>query len=94
MFISENLGMNEEGHLTVSGIDTVGLAKKYGTPLYVMDEQMVRSACRKFKNSMEEYYGGNGLVCYASKAFCCKEMCRIMKSEGLPSSWRYFSICL
>ena len=83
MFISENLGMNEEGHLTVSGIDTVGLAKKYGTPLYVMDEQMVRSACRKFKNSMEEYYGGNGLVCYASKAFCCKEMCRIMKSEGL-----------
>lgn len=83
MFISENFGVNEDGHLTVSGVDTVCLAKTYGTPLYVMDEQMIRSACRKFKSSMDEYYDGQGLVCYASKAFCCREMCRIIKSEGL-----------
>lgn len=83
MFVSENLSVNEKGHLTAGGIDTVELAKKYGTPLYVMDEQLIRKACRSFKSSIDKFYGGNGLVCYASKAFCCKEMCRIMKEEGI-----------
>lgn len=83
MFLTENLGVNEKGHLTVSGVDTVELAHTYGTPAYIMDEQMIRDACLRFKRSMEQYYSGNGLVCYASKAFCCKEMCRIMKSEEI-----------
>lgn len=83
MFVSENLGINEKGNLTIGGIDTVNLAKQYGTPLYVMDEQEVRKACQRFKNSIDKYYGGNGLVCYASKAFSCMEMCRIVGSEGL-----------
>ena len=42
MFVSENLGVNEKGHLTVGGADTVELAKQYGTPLYVMDEALIR----------------------------------------------------
>lgn len=83
MFVSENLSVNEKGHLTAGGIDTVELAEKYGTPLYVMDEQLIRKSCRSFKSSIDRFYGGNGLVCYASKAFCCKEMCRIMKEEGI-----------
>ena len=83
MFVSENLSVNEKGHLTAGGIDTVELAKKYGTPLYVMDEQLIRKSCRSFNSSIDKFYGGNGLVCYASKAFCCKEMCRIMKEEGI-----------
>lgn len=83
MFVSENLSVNQKGHLTAGGIDTVELAKKYGTPLYVMDEQLIRKSCRSFKSSIDKFYGGNGLVCYASKAFCCKEMCRIMKEEGI-----------
>lgn len=83
MFVSENLSVNEKGHLTAGGIDTVELAEKYGTPLYVMDEQLIRKSCRSFKSSIDKFYGGNGLVCYASKAFCCKEMCRIMKDEGI-----------
>lgn len=83
MFVSDNLTVNEKGHLAVSGVDTVELAKKYGTPLYVMDEAMIRSACRRFKKSIDEYYGGAGLVCYASKAFSCKEIYRIVDSEGV-----------
>lgn len=83
MFVSDNLNVNEKGHLAIGGVDTVELAKQYGTPLYVMDEQVVRSACRRFKDSMDKYYGGNGLVCYASKAFSCLEMCRIVSSEGI-----------
>ena len=41
MFVSENLNVNSEGHLTFGGADTVELVKEYGTPLYVMDEQMI-----------------------------------------------------
>ena len=83
MFVSEALGLNEKGHLTIGGKDTVELAEKYGTPLYVMDENEIRRACRRYLHSMEENYGGHGMVAYASKAFCCKEMCRIAGEEGL-----------
>lgn len=82
MFISDNLTVNEKGHLAVSGVDTIQLAEEYGTPLYVMDESVIRDACSRFRRSMEEFYG-DGLVCYASKAFSCKEMYRIVNSEGI-----------
>ncbi len=83
MFVSKNLSVNDKGHLIAGGIDTVELAREYGTPLYVMDEDLIRENCRSFRQSMDKYYGGRGLVCYASKAFCCKAMCRIMLEEGL-----------
>lgn len=83
MFVSKNLAVNEKGHLTIGELDTVDLAKEYGTPLYVMDEDLIRENCRSFKQSMDNYYGGAGLVCYASKTFCCKEICRIVMDEGL-----------
>ncbi len=83
MFVSENLDVNSNGHLTIGGADTVSLAETYGTPLYVMDENQVRRHCKSFKESIDRFYGGNGLVCYASKAFSCKEMYRIVASEGL-----------
>ena len=83
MFVSENLGVNEKGHLTVSGTDTVELAAQYGTPLYVMDEEMVRKNCRRFNDSMKKFYGDKGEVHYASKAFSCMEMCRIIASENI-----------
>ena len=83
MFVSKNLSVNENGHLTIGGLDTVDLAKEYGTPIYVMDEDLLRENCRSFKQSIDRYYGGKGLVCYASKVFCCKEMYRIMMSEDM-----------
>lgn len=83
MFVSDSLAVNSNGHLTISGADTVCLAEKYGTPLYVMSEDGIRKNCRSFKNAVDKYYDGNGLILYASKAFCCKEMYRIVKSEGL-----------
>lgn len=83
MFVSENLDINEKGHLTIGGVDTVDIAEKYSTPLYVMDEQLVRSNCRRFIKSIRKFYGDKGRVHYASKALSCKEMCRIVGSEGL-----------
>lgn len=83
MFVTSSLGSNEKGHLTVGGVDAVELVKEFGTPLYVMDERTIRGHCRTFQKSIEDNYGGNGLTVYASKAFNCKEMCRIIKDEGL-----------
>ncbi len=83
MFVADCLNVNEQGHLTISGCDTVDLAKEYGTPVYVMSEEEIRKNCRMYQDSITEYYRGRGLVCYASKAFCCKEMCRIVKEEGM-----------
>ena len=83
MFVSDNLTVNSEGHLAIGGADTIELAEKYGTPLYVMDEGLIRENCRRFKSSIDKFYNGEGLVCYASKAFCCKEMCRIAKDEQI-----------
>ena len=83
MFVADCLQVNEKGHLTISGCDTVELAREYGTPVYVMSENEIRKTCRMYQDSITEYYNGRGLVCYASKAFCCKEMCRIVMEEGL-----------
>lgn len=83
MFVSDCLGVNEYGHLTIGGRDTIELAQRYGTPLYVMDENEIRRACASYKGSIERYYGGHGLVTYASKAFCCKAICKIAMEEGL-----------
>lgn len=83
MFVSDCLNVNEKGHLTIGGCDTVELAQQYGTPLFVMDENQIRANCRAYKSSIEENYGGHGLPLYASKAFCCKEICRIARDEGM-----------
>ena len=82
MYVSDCITINGNGNLTIGGTDTVQIAKEYGTPVYVFDENEIRKNLRAFKNSMDEYYAGNGLAVYASKAFCCKEMCRICMQEG------------
>lgn len=81
--LTENFNVNEKGHLTLGGVDTVDLANKYGTPLYVLDENDIRKSCRQFVGAFDKYYGGNARVYYASKAFSCKEMYRIVMNEGI-----------
>ena len=83
MLTSDCLGINEEGHLTIGGVDTLYLAEKYGTPLYVMSEDKIREIAKSYLGSIKKNYNGNGVPIYASKAFCCKEICRIIDSEGL-----------
>lgn len=83
MFISDSLYVNNKNHLTIGGYDTVELAKKYGTPLYVMDEDLIRKTCRTYKNAIDKHYNSNGMVLYASKAFSCMHMCKLIADEGL-----------
>lgn len=82
-FISENLAVNNLGHLTIGGVDVMDLKEKYGTPLYVMDEDMIRSHLRTYREALATHYNGNGLCQFASKAFCTKYMCNIVAEEGL-----------
>ena len=81
--LTKNLSINEKNHLVIGKNDTVDLAKEYGTPLYVIDEDLFRENCRIYKNAMDKYYDGKGLVIYANKAFCTKFSCRVVKEEGL-----------
>ena len=78
-----NLGINENGHLTIGGLDTIKLAKEYKTPLYVLDENRVREKCRTYINAMKKYFGGESKALYASKALSFKEIYRIVKDEGM-----------
>lgn len=81
--ICDNLKINNEGHLTINGHDTVELAKKYGTPLYVMDEDKIREKCRRYVNSMQENLGENFRVLYASKAASFKALYEIVADENM-----------
>lgn len=83
MFTSPCLSVNEENHLTIGGVDTVSLAKEYGTPLYVMDEDAIRKNCRLYVDSMNRFYDGHGLILYASKALCNTTMCKLVASENM-----------
>lgn len=80
--INEIFGSNSENHLTMSDVDVCKIAEKYGTPLYLMDENLIRENCRIYKNALDENYD-NGLVLYASKAFSCLYMYKIVNEEGL-----------
>ena len=64
------------------GVDCLGLAEKFGTPLYVFDTGIIKSRCRELRETFLERYD-NTAVRYASKAFMIKEMARLIKSEGL-----------
>lgn len=77
------LKINAEGHLEIGGCDAEELAGRFGTPLYVFDEVYIREMMRTYKKSLEENYGGYGVVLYASKAFSCKAIYKIARSEGI-----------
>ena len=83
--LHSNLGINEQGHLTMAGVDTVDLAEKYGTVLMVLDEDRIRSNMRMYIDSMKKYFGDGSAPLLASKALCCKELYRIAASEGMST---------
>lgn len=82
MYLHGTSKINDNGHLEIGGCDTVELAEKFGTPLYIMDEALIRQRCREFV----EAFSDSGLrfqVAYASKAFSVMAMCRIVEEEGM-----------
>ena len=83
MFTSENLTINSENHLCIGKHDTTHLVKEFGTPLYVLDEDLMRKNCRDYALSIDKYYDGNGLALFASKALCTMYTGKLVAEEGL-----------
>ena len=68
--------------LHIGGVNTLDLVKKYKTPLYVFDEELIRNKCREYIKSFKVKENGNK-VAYAGKAFLTKYMCKLVCEEGL-----------
>ena len=81
--ICDNLTVSPSGHLLFAGQDTVELAKQYGTPLYLMDEDRIRHNCRVYTQAFRKHFGPGARPLYASKANSFKRIYEIMKEEGM-----------
>ena len=81
--ICENLSRTECGELSFAGVPLSGLAKKYGTPLYLYDEDRVRERCRTYLCAVRAAFGEGGKVLYASKAASFRRLYEIMREEGM-----------
>lgn len=81
--LSDNIGRTPEGVLTIAGQEVTRLAAEYGTPLYLMDEQRIRSNCRMYLKAFQENFPEDSLPLYASKAASFKQIYRIMAEEGM-----------
>ncbi len=75
--------VNSQDCLEIGGCDVKGLVEEFGSPLYILDEVTLRTACRQYRDAFARYYPGDTLVLYASKAWNCLAICAIAASEGL-----------
>ena len=75
--LPDNATVGDDGRLLIAGCDALELAREFGTPLFVYDEDHMRERCRQARAS----FGGS--VAYASKAFLCLAMARLVHEEGL-----------
>ncbi|KXB00049.1 hypothetical protein AKJ42_01860 [candidate division MSBL1 archaeon SCGC-AAA261C02] len=76
-----HLNANEEGHLVIGGVSAVDLAERFGTPLYVMDEQRIRENYQRFYQAFSKRWD-NARVWYAYKANSNMAICKLLWDEG------------
>lgn len=82
MYLHGTSQINAKGHLEIGGCDTVLLAKQFGTPLVVYDEELIRNQCRTFKEAFNKQ-NIKYKISYASKAFSAIAMLQLIDEEGL-----------
>ncbi len=81
--ICENISRTEHGELCFAGVSLTDLAKKYGTPLYLYDEDRIRDKIRTYKRAAESAFGARSRILYASKAASFKRIYQIVNEEGI-----------
>ncbi len=81
--ICDNLSIGNDGILYFGKKNTVELLNKYGSPIYVMDEEKIRQNCKTYTENMKKYFGENALPLFASKANSFRHIYRIVKDEGM-----------
>ena len=75
-------GINGRWHVEIGGCDVVDLAARFGTPLYVFDEELIRGQCRAYQKAFARHYPHSRTI-YTGKAFLTLAMCRLIAQEGL-----------
>jgi diaminopimelate decarboxylase len=75
--------INSQDHLEIGGCDVTTLIEQFGSPLYILDEETLRTACRHYQQAFKQFYGGEFQVLYASKAWNCLAVCALIRTEGL-----------
>jgi diaminopimelate decarboxylase len=75
--LPDSAEVGPDGQLVVGGCDLAALAEEFGTPLFVYDEEQLRARCREAVSAF-----GDG-VAYATKAFLCRAMARLVHEEGM-----------
>ncbi len=75
--------IDKERRLMVGGCLLSDLAKKYGTPLYILDEETIRKSCSTYRESLKKHYSGESLCIFASKANSSIAISKIIESEDL-----------
>lgn len=81
--ICNNLSVSSRGHLLFGGRDTLELIQKYGSPLYLMDEERIRANARTYVKAMREHFPEGSHPLFASKAASFKQIYRIIAGEGM-----------
>ncbi|WP_027363410.1 diaminopimelate decarboxylase [Desulfotruncus alcoholivorax] len=81
MKLQGTMKINDQGHLEIGGCDAVDLARRFGTPLYVLDEKQFRQNCRNYYRAFTDKY--DGIVIYAGKTLLTLAICHIIADEGL-----------
>jgi diaminopimelate decarboxylase len=74
--------VNNADHLTIGGLDTVELAREFGTPLWVVDQETIVQAQNSCMLGLANYPGKHRLL-YAGKAFLCLAMCKLVEQLGM-----------
>ncbi|KPK47348.1 MAG: diaminopimelate decarboxylase [Dehalococcoidia bacterium SM23_28_2] len=74
--------VNDEGHLAIGGCDTLELAREFGTPLYVFDEETLRHKCREFRSEFRRRHADSG-VSYAAKAYLGRALAALLAEEEM-----------
>ena len=82
-FICENISVNAAGHLCFGGQDTADLAARYGTPLYLMDEDRLRHNMRVYTEAFQRCFVPGSRALYAAKANAFRQIFRIAQEEGM-----------
>ncbi|PRQ05726.1 diaminopimelate decarboxylase [Enhygromyxa salina] len=75
--LSDNASIAADGRLQIAGLDAVELAERFGTPLFVYDEDHIRARCRAARAAFPDG------VAYASKAFLCRAVAKLAHEEGM-----------
>jgi len=76
--LSDNVSVGDDGYVAVGGCSVADIAREYGTPVFVYDEEHLRARCREAVAAF-----GPERVVYATKAFLCRAMARLAYDEGM-----------